>query len=60
MVSDAQKLINKAKESGCKLLFPIDSIVANAFDSDAEIKICDVDSTPGILIILINALKLVI
>lgn len=37
----ALELIQKAKATGCKLLLPLDSIIADKFDKDANTKTCD-------------------
>jgi phosphoglycerate kinase len=36
-----KELIKKAKEKGVNLMLPEDSVVANAFSNDAEIKVCN-------------------
>lgn len=36
-----KELMQKAKEKGVNLMLPADSVVANAFSNDAEIKVCD-------------------
>jgi phosphoglycerate kinase len=43
----ASELIQRAKNRGCKLLFPVDSVIADAFDADANSAVCDADKTPG-------------
>ncbi|MFM9328989.1 phosphoglycerate kinase [Paenibacillus mesotrionivorans] len=42
----AKTFINKAKEKGINLLIPIDVVVADKFDANAETKIVDVDAIP--------------
>ena len=42
----ALELIKKAKEKNCNLLLPEDSILGDAFDKDANTKICDNYSIP--------------
>ncbi len=42
----AKTFINKAKEKGVNLLIPIDVVVADKFDANAETKIVDVDAIP--------------
>jgi phosphoglycerate kinase len=42
----AGELVNKAKEKGCHLLFPADSIAADKFDKDATTMIVDNMSIP--------------
>lgn len=42
----AKTFINKAKEKGINLLIPVDVVVADKFDANAETKIVDVDSIP--------------
>jgi len=42
----ALELIKKAKAAGCKLLLPVDSIIADKFDKDANTEICDNKNIP--------------
>lgn len=42
----AKTFINKAKEKGVNLLIPVDVVVADKFDANAETKIVDVDAIP--------------
>ncbi len=42
----AKTFINKAKEKGINLLIPVDVVVADKFDANAETKIVDVDAIP--------------
>ncbi|MDF2936071.1 MAG: pgk [Paenibacillaceae bacterium] len=42
----AKTFINKAKDKGINLLIPVDVVVADKFDANAETKIVDVDSIP--------------
>ncbi len=37
----ALQLIDKAKKAGCNLILPIDSIIADKFDKDADTKVSD-------------------
>lgn len=46
-VPSALALINRAKEKGCKLILPEDSILADSFDAEANSQVCDADKTPG-------------
>lgn len=47
LVPLALELINKAKAKGCKLILPVDSVVADSFDPAANTQIVDADKTPG-------------
>ncbi|RAV02731.1 phosphoglycerate kinase [Paenibacillus sp. YN15] len=42
----AKTFINKAKDKGINLLIPVDVVVADKFDANAETKIVDVDAIP--------------
>ncbi len=42
----AKTFINKAKEKGVNLLIPVDVVVADKFDANAETKIVDADAIP--------------
>ncbi len=42
----AKQLIEKAKEKGCKLLLPVDSVIGDKFDNDANISIADNANIP--------------
>ena len=42
----ALELIKKAKAAGCNLLLPVDSVIADKFDKDANTDICDNTNIP--------------
>ena len=42
----ALQIINKAKEIGVQLHLPVDAIIADKFDADANSQICDINSIP--------------
>lgn len=37
----ASKMVEKAKEKGVNLMIPVDSVAADAFSNDADIKVCE-------------------
>ncbi|MFC2115463.1 phosphoglycerate kinase [Bacteroidota bacterium] len=43
----AKELIEKAKAMGVRLLLPVDNVVADKFDNEAETLITSVDNVPG-------------
>lgn len=42
----ALELLRKAKAAGCRLLLPVDSIIGDKFDKDANTKVCDNKNIP--------------
>lgn len=42
----AANMIKKAEEKGVKLLLPVDTVIADAFDNDANTKVVDADAIP--------------
>ncbi len=42
----ALQIIKKAKETGVQLHLPVDAIIADKFDADANSKTCDINSIP--------------
>ncbi|MCL4216372.1 MAG: phosphoglycerate kinase [Candidatus Hydrogenedentes bacterium] len=43
-IEEARKVLAKAKEKGIDVLLPVDIVVADAFDNEANTKVVDVDS----------------
>ena len=43
----AREIIGKAKAKGVRLLLPVDNVVADSFDNEAETRITSVDDVPG-------------
>jgi len=43
----AREILEKGKSSKCKLVLPVDCIVANKFENTAETKCVNIDSIPG-------------
>jgi len=42
----ARALLNQAKERNCKILLPVDHVVAREMKKGAQVQICDIRSTP--------------
>lgn len=45
-IQTAEEIIDEAHKSGVKLILPIDCIIANKFDNNADIKICRITQIP--------------
>ncbi|MBQ5850529.1 MAG: phosphoglycerate kinase, partial [Lachnospiraceae bacterium] len=43
----ANEIIEKAKNKNVKLLLPVDVVVADSFDNDADTQVVDIDSIPN-------------
>ncbi len=46
-VDEAKRMLDKAKANGVDLLLPVDVVVADAIDEDAQTKIVSIDSIPA-------------
>ncbi|MDZ7774280.1 MAG: phosphoglycerate kinase [Bacteroidales bacterium] len=46
LLETAKKAVDKAKRKGVRLLLPVDTIIADKFANDADIKISSVDTIP--------------
>lgn len=45
-LTTALELIKKAKEKGVQLLLPVDTVIADSFSNDANIKTCNINEIP--------------
>lgn len=45
-IDTAKDIIEKARELGTNLIFPIDTVIADKFDNNAEIKLSKIDQIP--------------
>ncbi len=46
LLETAKKAVDKAKQKGVRLLLPVDTLIADKFDNDANIKTSSVDAIP--------------
>ena len=46
LIDTAKKAVDKAKQKGIRLLLPVDTVIADKFDNDANIKTSSVDAIP--------------
>ena len=46
MVEEMGQLMERAKDMGCNLLLPVDNVVADKFDNDADIKVVPAGQIP--------------